>query len=112
MPAPAQTGDLDLHRWIGAEARAFALLQRISNEVSELIDIGRFLSRLKEIIETEFPDSMVDIFIRDSEHDQLFAISDGTGRNRARRRLYLEAGQRHRWLGRAERKIAEHPRRA
>ncbi len=78
VPAPAQTGDLDLHRWIGAEARAFALLQRISNEVSELIEIGRFLSRLKEIIETEFPDSTVDIFIRDSEHDHLVAISDGT----------------------------------
>ncbi len=78
VPAPAQTGELDLHRWIGAEARAFALLQRISNEVGELIEIGRFLTRLKEIIETEFPDSTVDIFIRDNEHDHLVAIPDGT----------------------------------
>ncbi len=78
VPAPARTGDLDLHRWIGAEARAFSLLQRISNEVGELIEIGRFLSRLKEIIESEFPHSVVDIFIRDLEHDHLVAISDGT----------------------------------
>ncbi len=78
VPAPAQTGELDLHRWIGAEARAFVLLQRISNEVGELIEIVRFLTRLKEIIEGEFQHSTVDIFIRDKEHDHLVAIPDGT----------------------------------
>ena len=89
VPAPVQTGELDLHRWIGAEARAFALLQRISNEVGELIEIGRFLSRLKEIIQSEFPDSVVDVFIRDEEHDHLIAIPDGTRPHLVRDGVYM-----------------------
>ncbi len=84
VPRPARTGDLDLHRWIGAEARAFGLLQRIGNEVSELVDIGRFLTRLKLIIETEFPDSQVDVFIRDREHDQFMSMGEETDADPAR----------------------------
>ncbi len=77
VPTPLKTGDLDLHRWIGAEARAFGLLQRIGAEVGELIELDRFLTRLKEILESEFPESIVDIFVRDRDHDQLIAMVDG-----------------------------------
>ncbi|HEX7103729.1 MAG TPA: HD domain-containing phosphohydrolase, partial [Nitrolancea sp.] len=71
---PVQLGDLNLHRWIGAEARAFGLLMRIGNEVGELIDLGSFLRRLKEIIEAEFPTSLVDIFIRRREHNRFITM--------------------------------------
>lgn len=71
---PVQVGDLNLHRWIGAEARAFGLLMRIGNEVGELIDLGTFLRRLKAIIEAEFPTSLVDIFIRRREHDRFITM--------------------------------------
>lgn len=94
VPTPSQTGDLDLHRWIGAEARAFGLLQRIGNEVGELIEIGRFLTRLKEIIEAEFPDSVVDIFIRSREHDRFIAMPDSTRPNLIQNDVYvMETGQ-------------------
>jgi diguanylate cyclase (GGDEF)-like protein len=73
MP-PVQLGDVNLHRWIGAEARAFGLLMRIGNEVGELIDLGSFLRRLKEIIEAEFPTSLVDIFIRRREHNRFITM--------------------------------------
>ena len=71
---PLHSGDLNLHRWIGAEARAFGLLMRIGNEVGELIDLGSFLRRLKSIVEAEFPASLVDIFIRRREHDRFITM--------------------------------------
>jgi diguanylate cyclase (GGDEF)-like protein/putative nucleotidyltransferase with HDIG domain len=76
IPPPIKTGDLDLHRWVGAEARAYGLLQRIGNEVGELIEINRFLKRLKEIIAAEFIDSFVEIFIRDREEGRFIAVPD------------------------------------
>jgi diguanylate cyclase (GGDEF)-like protein len=79
MP-PVQLGDLNLHRWIGAEARAFGLLMRIGNEVGELIDLGSFLRRLKVIIEAEFPTSLVDIFIRRREHNRFITMVNANSR--------------------------------
>jgi len=77
---PVQLGDLNLHRWIGAEARAFGLLMRIGNEVGELIDLGSFLRRLKTIIEAEFPTSLVDIFIRRREHNRFITMVNSHSR--------------------------------
>ncbi len=89
VPPPAKTGDLDLHRWIGAEARAFGLLQRIGNEVGELIDIKRFLNRLKEIIAAEFPDSLVEILIRDDQRSHFIVFSDTTAESAEQNGVYL-----------------------
>lgn len=61
---------------IDAEARALGLLQRISAEVSALVDIRRFLGRLSELLEAEFPDSVCDIFFRGAERSDLLAVSD------------------------------------
>ncbi len=89
IPPPAKTGDLDLHRWIGAEARAFGLLQRIGNEVGELIDINRFLSRLKEIIEAEFPESLVEILIKDGEESRFIIFSDTSNESVEQNGVYV-----------------------
>lgn len=94
MPVPTKTSDLDVHRWIGSEARAFGLLQRISNEVGELVEIGRFLSRLKEILQLEFPESVADVFIRDREHDHLIALPDGSRPHLAHNGVYVMQYQR------------------
>lgn len=62
-------------RAAGAEARALGLLQRISAEVSALLDIDRFLRRLVSVLEAEFPDSVCDILLRDPERGYLMLVT-------------------------------------
>ena len=58
------TRELRLKRVIGAEARGFGLLQRITTEIGALVDLDRFLHRLNELMNTEFPDSICEIYVR------------------------------------------------
>ncbi|ACZ37844.1 diguanylate cyclase and metal dependent phosphohydrolase [Sphaerobacter thermophilus DSM 20745] len=72
---PPPTGSLPMPRAAGAEARALGLLQRISAEVSALLDIDRFLRRLVSVLEAEFPDSVCDILLRDPERGYLMLVT-------------------------------------
>jgi len=73
------TRELRLKRAIGAEARAFGLLQRISAEVSTLVDIQRFLQQLNTLMAAEFPGASCAVFVRDPARDDLLAIREQTG---------------------------------
>ena len=73
------TRELRLKRAIGAEARAFGLLQRISAEVSSLVDIQRFLRQLYALMEGEFPGAVCAVFVRDPARDELLAVLEETG---------------------------------
>lgn len=89
------TRELSLKRVVGVEARAFGLLQRISAEIGSLVEIDRFLSRLNQLISTEFPESQCIVFVRDPETDALAAAQGGAERERGRtgQPLVLAAGQ-------------------
>lgn len=67
--------NLPIPSTIGVEARAFGLLQRISAEVSSLVDIDRFLRRLITLLEAEFPDSVCDILVRDQDRGHLVLVT-------------------------------------
>ncbi len=72
----AMTRELRLKRVVGAEARGFGLLQRITTEIGALVDLDRFLHRLNELMNTEFPDSVCEIYAQDSVSGDLVAIAN------------------------------------
>ncbi|HET7036602.1 MAG TPA: diguanylate cyclase [Thermomicrobiaceae bacterium] len=87
------TRELRLKRVVGAEARAFGLLQRISAEVSTLVEIDRFLLRLNELISAEFPDSRCNVFVAQAESNNLVAIHDTVDEPAPRQTLVCVAGE-------------------
>jgi len=72
---PPPAGALPMPRAAGAEARALGLLQRISAEVSALLDIDRFLRRLVSVLESEFPDSVCDILLCNPDQGYLMLVT-------------------------------------
>ncbi|HEU5423585.1 MAG TPA: diguanylate cyclase, partial [Nitrolancea sp.] len=85
------TRELRLKRVVGAEARAFGLLQRISAEVSTLVEIDRFLLRLNELISAEFPESRCNVFVAQAESGNLVSIHDPAGES-VRQTLVCDIG--------------------
>jgi diguanylate cyclase (GGDEF)-like protein len=83
------TRELDLKRVVGAEARGFGLLQRITTEIGALIDIDRFLHRLDEIMTSDFPDSVCEIFGQDPTSGNLIAVAN----QRRQKPLIIPKGQ-------------------
>ncbi|HET9015756.1 MAG TPA: HD domain-containing phosphohydrolase [Thermomicrobiaceae bacterium] len=77
--ARGTTRELRLKRAIGAEARAFGLLQRISGEVGSLVDIRRFLAELNALMEGEFPGASCAVFVRDPSRNDLLTIREQGG---------------------------------
>ncbi|MDI3341161.1 MAG: GAF domain-containing protein [Sphaerobacter sp.] len=72
---PPTAASFALPRMIGIEARAFGLLKRISAEVSSGVDIDLFLRRLIDILQSEFPDAVCDILVRNPERRYLTLVT-------------------------------------
>ena len=70
------TRELRLKRVVGAEARGFGLLQRITTEIGALVDLDRFLHRLNELMNAEFPDSVCEIYAQDPASGDLVGIAN------------------------------------
>ncbi len=83
------TRELRLKRVVGSEARGFGLLQRITTEIGALVDLDRFLHRLNELMNSEFPESTCEIYGQDPKTGDLIAIAN----QRRRKRLVIPRGQ-------------------
>ncbi len=83
------TRELRLKRVVGSEARGFGLLQRITTEIGALVDLDRFLHRLNELMNSEFPESTCEIYGQDPNTGDLVAIAN----QRRRKRLVIPRGQ-------------------
>ncbi len=88
-PRSSGTRELHLKRVVGSEARGFGLLQRITTEIGALVDLDRFLHRLNELMSTEFPESVCEIFGQDPNTGDLIAIAN----QRRRKALVIPRGQ-------------------
>ncbi len=92
LPSSAARGttrELRLKRVVGSEARGFGLLQRITTEIGALVDLDRFLHRLNELMSSEFPDSICEIYGQDPNSGDLIAIAN----QRRRKALVIPRGQ-------------------
>lgn len=83
------TRELRLKRVVGSEARGFGLLQRITTEIGALVDLDRFLERLNELMSSEFPESVCEIYGQDPNNGDLVAIAN----QRRRKTLVVPRGQ-------------------
>ncbi len=88
-PRVSGTRELRLKRVVGSEARGFGLLQRITTEIGALVDLDRFLHRLNELMNTEFPESVCEIFGQDPNTGDLIAIAN----QRRHKTLVIPRGQ-------------------
>ena len=88
-PRSSGTRELRLKRVVGSEARGFGLLQRITTEIGALVDLDRFLQRLNELMSTEFPESVCEIYGQDPNTGDLIAIAN----QRRRKALVIPRGQ-------------------
>jgi diguanylate cyclase (GGDEF)-like protein len=83
------TRELRLKRVVGSEARGFGLLQRITTEIGALVDLDRFLHRLNELMSSEFPDSVCEIYGQDPNTGDLVAIAN----QRRKKTIVIPRGQ-------------------
>jgi diguanylate cyclase (GGDEF)-like protein/putative nucleotidyltransferase with HDIG domain len=77
------TRELTLNRDLGAEARAFGLLQRITTEIGGVLEVERFLHRLNELISLEFSASACEIYRQDPTSGDLASMANSRRRESA-----------------------------